>query len=79
MTSDYDPHVNRWGERLLDMPVQASEIITPLPDPVRVFIAKRVGKWPERGDINYPFPEALEAMADYLDMLGARVFGETLE
>lgn len=51
----------------------------PIPPKFREFIAERVGSWPMRGDINYPWPEFGEAAADYFDMISAKVFGEDLE
>jgi hypothetical protein len=51
-----------------------------LPPKVRDFVAQRVsvGRWPKFGDINYPVHEAVEAMADYIDMIAAKVVGERL-
>lgn len=50
-----------------------------IPPKARDFVIERVGSWPKLGDINYPVAEAVEAMADYIDMIVARVFGEKLE
>lgn len=51
----------------------------PIPPKVRDYIIERVGSWPKTGDINYPIEAAVNAFADYIDMIVARVIGEDVE
>jgi hypothetical protein len=52
----------------------------PIPPKFRDFYAERYGAWVNNMDrLDVVLPRLVETQADYLDLLAAKVFGESLE